>query len=298
MSTLLGMKGVDEVWDVLDRVGLVTRKDNPFLVGAMEWLQRTGRLKTLLPGVLVASGAEASFETRVAAVAAWDPDAVVSGLAAARLGYWPEAPVDEVVVITRRRLRPRKGYRFIRARVDPEHVVQTPAGIRHTSPTWTALWLADSDNGAATDEALRTGGSSTQQLAEGLQQMRGRRGTRMRRFVVRNSRENPWSVAERRMHRMFFDAGITDWHGNFRIPLSDGVVTVDVCFPRIRLVLEFDGFETHSRREVFHADREKGLRLMAEGWLVVRFSMRQLEDPEAFLDWVHAAMAMAARLTA
>ena len=37
---------------------------------------------------------------------------------------------------------------------------------------------------------------------------------------------------------------------------------------------------------------------MAEGWLVVRFSMRQLDDPEAFLDWVHAAMAMAARLTA
>ena len=61
MSTLLGMKGVDEVLDVLDRVGLVTRKDNPFLVGAMEWLQRTGRLKTLLPGVLVASVAPLEY---------------------------------------------------------------------------------------------------------------------------------------------------------------------------------------------------------------------------------------------
>ncbi|GAA1391287.1 hypothetical protein GCM10009599_09620 [Luteococcus peritonei] len=273
------------------------RREHPLLVGALEWLQRQGEAVAVLPGVLVASGAAGELAARVAAVRAWDPDAVVTGLAAARLGYWPEASVGEVVVLTRRRPRPRPGFRFVRATVDPEHVTEVE-GVRITSPTWTALWLAAQDEGRATDEALRALRTSPARLAEVLEDLRGRRGTRMRRFVVANSRERPWSPAERTMHQLLHRAGIGGWHGNWRIAVGGRAFYADIAFPEINLVLEFDGFESHSRREVFHADREKALLLMQEGWLVVRFSHTQLADPELFLGFVRQAIAMARRLCA
>lgn len=288
---------MDEVRDLVRRAhGVLARSEHPNLVGAIEWLQRRGELVAVLPGVLASPAVSRTFEVRVLAVARWDPDAVITGHAAARLGYWPQAPDEVITVITRRRLRPRPGYRFIRAHVDPQDVVERPNGTRHTSATWTALWLARWDEGEATDEALRASQTSPAALAEGLAQMKGRIGASTRRFVADNSTEHPWSVAERKIHLQLREAGIKGWSGNEMVQIGLRRFPVDILFRGLRLAIEFDGYETHSRREVFHQDREKALLLMADGWLVVRFSHPQIQDPEVFIGWVRAAMAMAAKL--
>lgn len=274
---------------------MIRRRDHPHLRHAFDWLVKRGELVPVLPGVLAAAGIAEDPATRLAAITLWDPDAVVTGRAAAQLGYWAGARVDRVEVLTSRRPKPRAGFVFRRSRVDPDQVVEGD-GVRHTSPAWTALWLARGDDGEATDEALRANRVTPSGLVEMMAQFRGRAGVAARRFVVEHSREKPWSVAERKIHVALRDAGIAGWKGNHVFTIQGRTWPADIVFEKLRLVIEFDGFESHSQREVFHDDHEKALLLMAEGWLVVRFSWTQLADPVQLVAWIRDALAMAARL--
>ena len=43
-------------------------------------------------------------------------------------------------------------------------------------------------------------------------------------------------------------------------------------------IVEVDGFAAHGHRRAFEADRRRDLDLRNAGWIVVRFSYRQLTD--------------------
>ena len=53
---------------------------------------------------------------------------------------------------------------------------------------------------------------------------------------------------------------------------------VDALWPEARLVLEVDGFGVHGGRRAFESDRRRDQRLAAEGFVVVRVTVRQLRD--------------------
>lgn len=54
----------------------------------------------------------------------------------------------------------------------------------------------------------------------------------------------------------------------------------DVPFEREKIVIELDGYATHSGRQAFERDRERQNRLMRAGYLVIRFTWRHLTtDP-------------------
>jgi very-short-patch-repair endonuclease len=56
---------------------------------------------------------------------------------------------------------------------------------------------------------------------------------------------------------------------------------VDVSWPELRIAVEADSFAYHRTRAAFERDRERDARLMANGFLVHRFTERQLaEAPE------------------
>lgn len=54
-----------------------------------------------------------------------------------------------------------------------------------------------------------------------------------------------------------------------------------------RLVVETDGYDTHSRRRVFESDHARDTELMNAGWKVRRFTWRQLTEQP---DWVAAKL--------
>lgn len=56
------------------------------------------------------------------------------------------------------------------------------------------------------------------------------------------------------------------------------IAVVDVLFPAQRLVLEVDGYAAHSAREAFERDRRRQNRLVAEGYIVLRFTWRDLTE--------------------
>jgi len=66
--------------------------------------------------------------------------------------------------------------------------------------------------------------------------------------------------------------------------------TVDFFWPDARLIVETDGFHSHSGRAAFEDDRARDAELYAAGYVVLRFTWRQLAERP---DWV-AAMLTAA----
>jgi very-short-patch-repair endonuclease len=53
---------------------------------------------------------------------------------------------------------------------------------------------------------------------------------------------------------------------------------VDCLWPERRLVVELDGYEFHRGRDAFESDRERDSRLRLAGYLVLRFTWRQVMD--------------------
>jgi very-short-patch-repair endonuclease len=96
------------------------------------------------------------------------------------------------------------------------------------------------------------------------------------------------SAAERLLHKLFRQSGLTEWDANAEIRDSAGVIgVVDVAFRRVRLVIEIDGWAFHSTPERFQRDRQRQNRLTAAGWTVLRFTWRDLtERPEHVVETV------------
>jgi very-short-patch-repair endonuclease len=53
---------------------------------------------------------------------------------------------------------------------------------------------------------------------------------------------------------------------------------VDCLWPGQRLIVELDGWQTHSTGRSFEKDRERDRLLLVEGWRVTRITWRQLRD--------------------
>ena len=66
---------------------------------------------------------------------------------------------------------------------------------------------------------------------------------------------------------------------------------VDFAWREPRLVVELDGYDTHSTRQAFEDDRARDRKLQAAGWRVVRITWRQLhEDQRTLTRELHALL--------
>jgi very-short-patch-repair endonuclease len=67
---------------------------------------------------------------------------------------------------------------------------------------------------------------------------------------------------------------------------------VDFLWREERLAAETDGFESHSSRQQFEADRRRDAELAARGFNVIRITWRQLvAEPEAVIARLAQALA-------
>jgi hypothetical protein len=82
----------------------------------------------------------------------------------------------------------------------------------------------------------------------------------------------PDSVLEPAMAALFERAAIVDWVFHERV----GGIELDFGFPKQRVDVEVDGWATHSTRIQFERDRERDAELSALGWLVLRFTWKQV----------------------
>jgi very-short-patch-repair endonuclease len=61
----------------------------------------------------------------------------------------------------------------------------------------------------------------------------------------------------------------------------DGVFfgRIDLAFPAIKLGIELDSFRWHAGRRPFRDDRQRANRLAAAGWMLLRATTEDAQDP-------------------
>jgi very-short-patch-repair endonuclease len=171
----------------------------------------------------------------------------------------------------------RPGFTFSRRDIPDDLVVQR-GPLRLTSPALTALDLVATCGGDGIDRALRTRMTTLDRMWSAFELTPGRSGNRDRRRMLLDSRDEPWSAAERLCHRLLRAARVTGWQANLPIVLRDQRYFLDVAFPALRLVVEIDGRLHEDDHEVFENDRWRQNALVLEDWQVLRFTWRMLEE--------------------
>ena len=269
--------------------GVLSRRRHPELDGVLRPLVRSGELSRVLPGVFAQAAVATTVRTRIAALMAYDPDAVLTQAAAARVSFWTDLPCAAVTCAVRSRREPQPGYTFVRRCVPPELVVDR-AGLRYTAPALTVLDLCESLGGDAIDHLLRTRQGTLRQVRRAMELTAARVGNPTRRQLLLDSRDEPWSAAERLLHRLLRSAGIDGWKANQKVVVDGSNYYPDALFSGLRLILEVDGREFHSKPAVFESDRWRQNRLVLDGWCILRFTHAMLsERPEEVLAMVREA---------
>jgi very-short-patch-repair endonuclease len=272
--------------------GLISRRDHPSLVNTIAWLVRQGKLVPVLPGVYAEPEVARDVEVRMRAVTCRHSDAVVFGGAAARVSFWPNAPMRTVDVAASTRLASRPGYTFGRRHIPAELVVER-GGLRYTTPALTAIDLATFKCADAIDIALRTRAATLEGMYEALHLTPNRTGNQERLKLLIDSRNEPWSAAERLAHRILRAASLTGWETNFPVLLGGRLYYIDIAFPHVKLAIEIDGRRHEEDQDLFESDRWRQNALVADGWQVLRFTWAMLkEHPEVVVAAILQAIAL------
>lgn len=269
--------------------GILVRRSHRSIQTHLDYCLRTGRLHTLLPGIYAAP--DPSWETRVLAAAEFRPNCVITGAAAARMLWWPDCPITAVTAALGPGVKaPTTGYIWER-RTIPDEFVIARARLRIASPAVSILDLIPTLGGAVIDEGLRRRAVDVATLWRALQVMPHRPHNRLRRELLEDSKDEPWSEAERCAHRLLRAAGITGWYTNHRVTAGQFGYTVDIVFPEQRVVIQIDGWKYHKDRHSFSNDRWRYARLAAADWTVLPFAATAVEDdPEGFVALITEAL--------
>jgi very-short-patch-repair endonuclease len=123
----------------------------------------------------------------------------------------------------------------------------------------------------------------------------GRRGAAVLREVL-TELDRDLALVESDLESMLLaiivDAGLPTPVTQHEVHVDGRTYRLDAAYPEHRIAIEGDGFEFHSGREQFERDRSRQNDLMLAGWVVLRFSWRQIvREPE----WVTGQIAAALR---
>jgi very-short-patch-repair endonuclease len=161
-----------------------------------------------------------------------------------------------------------------------------------TSPALTAVDLAASElGGEAIDRVLRMREATLEEMWSAYRAHPSRAGNVVRAQLLHDSRDLPWSQAERLQHRLLRAAGITGWKANQWVYFGERGYYVDILFSSDRLILEVDGFEIHVTRLAFEQDRRRRNDLVLAGYRVLNFTYLQLfDDPGWVIGCIRTAL--------
>lgn len=267
--------------------GLVRVGDHPRLRTRLYRLAGEGRLQVVLPGVLALPGVldPALF---LRALCLWCPRGVLHGRTA--LAIWFDEPTGVIhfAAPVKRRVPP--GVRFTCRRI-PEPFTRYRAGVRLVTPAYAAAECAAWDEGRSLMVGLREGLVHPEEFHPALRALAGTRDNAQRTAVVRAAACNPWSYGELLLQRVLLDAGIADWVANSPIRINGRRYVPDLQLPAHRLILEFDGYTEHSKRQQFRDDRERQNALVTAGYRVLRFTWEDItRRPEYIVATVRRAI--------
>lgn len=172
------------------------------------------------------------------------------------------------------------------------------AGMPITSEVRTLIDLlcgqrAEESVGPITD-GLRRGLLEPADLTMIASAARGRTGAKHARSIAESCAGNPWSFLEWRFQRMARSIS-GGWRFNVDVSDQQGVIgPVDALHEGCRIVIELDGKRFHGP-ERFQRDRTRDQRVVAIGYVVLRFTWADLDErPDDVVAVIRRTMAQRA----
>lgn len=267
----------------LSQHGLVTTRQVTDLGigrGAVNYAVSQGRWKRTSPGVLSIGASPATLQQRILSATLSVGDGWASHTSAARLWGWDIQHSKVEVVIDRSRELKRRSVRVHRsARLGP-HDVSTADGIPSTSPARTLVDLSgrlrSDDLADCLDVALRRGQTTidtVDAMAASTQGTFGRRPGMLQRLLEPRRITGPTeSTLEGRVLRVLTEAGLPLPKCQYWVTVNGTRYRLDMGWSSARVFSEADGFENHSSRKAFDADRRRDNALVGDGWLGVHLT--------------------------
>jgi hypothetical protein len=165
---------------------------------------------------------------------------------------------------------------------------------RRTLADLLCLQRVDSSLAIVTD-ALRRGLLTPGDLASVAEAAARRRGARRAHLIALTCVGSPWSVLEWRFQRIACSIS-GGWRFNVDVADGRGVIgPVDALHERYGIIVELDGKRFHGP-ERFQRDRTRDQRLVAQGYVVLRFTWADLEErPDEVLAIIRRTMAQRLR---
>lgn len=253
----------------------------------------TGRWRALHRGVYLVGPIEGTLTRHAAALLACGPRAVLSHRTAAALWGLPITSHTIEITLAGRASRVRRPGITVHR---PNHLaradIRTHERLSLTSPAAclveTAPHVSPRDLARITEEAERRGLVSRDDLEQRLEP-RTRGAAALRAVLARYDTPSlTRSEAEARMLGLVRAAGLPHPVTNTRVLAYE----VDLLWPRERVVVEVDGFAFHASRANWERDRARDAHLHASGYLVLRFTWREItKEPELVVARLAAALA-------
>jgi very-short-patch-repair endonuclease len=225
------------------------------------------------------------------AVLACEPDGLLShGSAMCLWGWWKrwELPFE----VTARSARRRRGIRFHRSETLTRRDIAHRLGIRVTSPARTVFDVAPRLNDRQLRRAVQDASHSKLLRLDDLAELltrhpRHRAARRLRAFVelpqheTRSVLEDDWTL--------FAGAyGFDGWRMN--VPMGRRIL--DVLFETERVIVELDGWDSHSSRISFEDDRDRDADHLELGYVTVRITKERMRSTPAHeAERLHAILA-------
>jgi hypothetical protein len=252
-------------------------------------LRADGRIRQIW-GVLVPRDSLLDPDTRAAAaLLVAGPKAALTGLTAAWLQGCPAAatPAVHVAVPYSSSLRTQEGLLVHQGRGLLNEVIEvrqlrtvTIAELLCTDVGRRALAVADQAS-AQLSEGERA--MLRQRIADRLATRADRRGTARAGTLLPLVTGRPESPPESWLKLLVVDAGFPTPTEQFHIVDALGCVryVLDLCWPELRIALEYDGYESHEYR--LDRDGRRDHDLERRGWITVRATAADLADPSGLL---------------
>ncbi len=252
-------------------------------------LCRRGRLERCLPGVYRYPGLPPSWEADAMAAHLYlGADSALSFESAAfQYGLPRFGPTHPIHLSVPRRGPGRvpPGIKVHQGGSSLSAQLMSIKGLPLTSPPRTVFDLAAANDRrmeSALDEFLRRGSTNLDQAWALAQNpaYADRRG--WKRYVdalsERTSEDSKRdSELERVLARILKAGGAEPFQIQYPVLLGTGTtVHLDVAFPEVYLDVESDGYAKHGGREPWERDHERDVELTSLGWLVMRFTWRQI----------------------
>lgn len=266
-----------------DEVGLSARK--------VCYRVKRGRWHKVLPGVIRIGGAPDTWEAQLTAALKWaGPKAVISHAAAGKLHGWSPFENTTVVQLSAPRSVRAKGFEVHKRQALNHHDVTECQGFRVSAVPRTLLDLAEDASVLETclDEALRKKQVTLEALQTFLDRSSGRRFVaRLQALVAK--RRGDGGPTESKLEQIGLEAidaaGLPRPEKQVKVRLSRQRARVDFMYVRAKVVVELDGYATHSDIRAFEADRTRANGLVRRGFTLLRWTWNGVTDrPEELTD--------------